>query len=159
MVIHSHTSQGPQCKWGGWRATNLLMILLLCHIWIKASLTNIQFSEEFELTANSPRAHTETHGKLIWGHSVTSQGTHKMNRTVSFLWVCNSRGELAVSYSWDHPMNSPFSGSSELTVWVANSWKAHRKLKVWAHLVSSLQANYMSSKWPFCEFKCELAVS
>ena len=55
-----------------------------------------------------------------------------------------------MSYSWDHPMSSPCSSSSEQN-WVANSWKAHSKFTVWAHLVSSLWANWVSSKWTHCE--------
>ena len=35
---------------------------------------------------------------------------------MSFPWVCISQGELAVSYSCDHPMSSSCSGLSELTV-------------------------------------------
>ena len=103
-----------------------------------------------------------THRKLIlklterscWEHSVSSQWTHTMSShcefAVSFPWVCNSHGELAVTYSWDYQMGSPCS-SSELTVRVANSWKAHSKLTVWAHHVSSLWANWVSSKWPHRE--------
>ena len=62
--------------------------------------------------------HTES---SFWGHSVASQWTHEMTDTVSFLWVCNSHGELAVSYLWDHLVSSPCSGSSELTLRVTNS--------------------------------------
>ena len=88
----------------------------------------------------------------ISGHSVTSQWTHKITHTMcelgmSFPWVCNSLGELCVSYLWDHQMSSPSSGSSELTVRVANSRKAHRKLTVWAHVLSSLWADWVSCKW------------
>ena len=45
---------------------------------------------------------------------------------------------------------------SKLMVWVANSQKAH---SVRAHLVSSLWGNWVSSKWAFHEFQCELSVS
>ena len=87
----------------------------------------------------------------FWGNLFKSQWTHTMSShcelAVSFPWVCNLHGELAVSYSWDHQMTSPCSSSCELTVRVANSCKAHSKLTVWAHLVSSLWANWVSSKW------------
>ena len=82
--------------------------------------------------------HIKTNGKLIWGHSSNSQQTHKMSShcelAVSIPWVCNSHCEPAVSYLWDHPMSSPWSGSSELTVWVANSWNAHIMFTVWVIL-------------------------
>ena len=81
----------------------------------------------------------------FWGHWVTSQWTNKMTHTVSFQWVCSSHGKLAVSYSCNHLISSPCSGNSELTVSVANTWKAHSKLTVWAHLVSSLWGYWMSS--------------
>ena len=101
--------------------------------------------------------------RSFWGHLVSSQWTHKMSPhcelAVSPPWVCNSHHELAVSYLWDHPMSSPCSGSSELTVRVANSREAYCKLTVWAHLVSSLWANRVSSKWAYSEFKCELPMS
>ena len=97
---------------------------------------------------SSQLTHWELTSKLtvdsFWELSVTSQWTHKMTHIVSFPWVCNSHCELAVSYSWDHTMSSPRSGSSERTVIVANSRKAHSKLTVWAHLVSSLWANWVS---------------
>ena len=94
-------------------------------------------SEEFELT-------WKLMASSFWGHSSSSQQTHKVSShceiAVSPLGVCNSHCEHAVSYSWDHPMSSPCSGSSELTVRVASSLKANCKHTVWAHLVSSLLA-------------------
>ena len=53
------------------------------------TLSEVQPSEEFELTANSPEAHIETHGELIL-------------RTLSHLTVNSqddSHCELALSYS------------------------------------------------------------
>ena len=59
-------------------------------------------SEEFEVTANSLGAHTKTHGKLILRTlrylTVNSQDDPYCDLAVSFLCVCNSHGELAVSY-------------------------------------------------------------
>ena len=72
-------------------------------------------SEEFELTANSLGAHIETRVKLLLRTlsyiSVNSQVEPHCELSVSLQLT-----ELAVSYSKDHPMSSPCSGSSELTV-------------------------------------------
>ena len=100
-------------------------------------------SEEFEVTAYSLGAHTKTHGKLILRTlsylTVNSQDDSHCELAVSFLWVYNSHGELAVNYLWNHPMSSPWGGSRELNVRVANSQKAHIKLTViesWEYTVS-----------------------
>ena len=79
---------------------------------------------------------------------MNSQDDSHCELAVSFPWVCNSHGELTVSYSWDQPMSSPCSGSSELTVRVANPWKAHSKL-TFELMESSQQAHSVSSS---CEF-------
>ena len=67
------------------------------------------------------------------GHSVSSQWTHKKSSHRE-LWAFCEFATLTVSLLWAIreiiPMNSPCSGSSELTVWVANSRKAHSKLTV-----------------------------
>ena len=117
-----------------------------------------------------------THWKLTlkliesssWGHSVTSQWTHKMTHAVSLLWafceVCNSHSELtATTARWAHQVISQIA-HSKLTLWVANSWKAHSKLTVWIILwvhseVTECPKNelYMSfsvsSQWISCELK------
>ena len=60
-------------------------------------------SEEFELTANLLGAHIETLGKLILRRlsylTLNSQDDSHCELAVSFLLVCNSHHELAVSYS------------------------------------------------------------
>ena len=60
-------------------------------------------SEDFELIANSLGAHIETHGELILRTltflKVNSQDDSQCELAVSFPLVCNSDGELAVSYS------------------------------------------------------------
>ena len=76
-------------------------------------------SEEFELTANSLRAHIETHGGLILRTlsylTVDSQDESHCVLAVNFPWVCNSHHVLTVSYLWDQPMSPTCSGSNELT--------------------------------------------
>ena len=69
-----------------------------------------------------------THCKLIWkltassfwSHSTTSQLTHETispcDLAVSPPWVGIWHCDLAVTCSWDQPISSPCSGSSELTV-------------------------------------------
>ena len=39
----------------------------------------------------------------FWRHSVTSHDDSQCELAVSFPWVCNSRGKLVVSFSWDYP--------------------------------------------------------
>ena len=69
---------------------------------------------------------------------------------VSLLWAFCELATHSVSLVWAICqiilMSSPCSGSSDLTVRVENSWKAHSKPTVWGHLGSSLWANWLSSK-------------
>ena len=46
--------------------------------------------------------------------------------------------ELTVTTTWWAHRVIPQIAHSKVTVWVANSWKAHSKLTLWAYLVGSL---------------------
>ena len=89
-----------------------------------------------ELTPYSQKAHLNyLRVGSFWGHSVSSQWTHKMSwhlkLAVRFLWVCNLHRELIPTTAWwAHWMISQIA-HSKLTMWVANSRKAHCKLTVW----------------------------
>ena len=118
-------------------------------------------------------SHELCHGGLIWIHSVSSQGTHKMSShceiAVGFLWVCLN---VFVICQWEKQKlkknfkltlwacceifvrlsdDSPCRGSSGLTVRVANSQKAHSKLTMSSscvYTVSWINVLKMSSPWP-----------
>ena len=76
-------------------------------------------------------------------------------------------GQLLKNWYWDGPfwLDRPWWAQwmisrivySKLTVWVANSKKAHSKLTVWAHLVNSLWATWVSSKWATVSFNISLS--
>ena len=91
-----------------------------------------------ELTPHSQRAHIEylTVGSF-WGHSASS---HKMSshceHAVSFLCVCNSHRELAATTAW-------WAHQDDLT-------NSSQQAEGVSHLVSSLWANWVSSKWAYC---------
>ena len=78
----------------------------------------------------------------FWGHSVSSQWTHKMSShcelVVSLLWAFPESATLTVSSLL--PLHGELIGMisriahSKLTVWVANPRKAHSKLTVWVIL-------------------------
>ena len=96
-------------------------------------------SEEFELIANSLSFHIETQRKLILRTlnylRVSSQDDSHCELSVSFPWVCNSHGELALSYLWYHTMSSPWDGSSELTMQTHRKFTASSKCEpiLWVH--------------------------
>ena len=111
------------------------------------SLANMQLqgiciilpSGEFDLTTNSQEAHIKTHSGLILRSlsylTVNSQYDSHCELAVSMLWAfrefCNSHRGLAVSYSWDYPMNSLWVGlllaHCDLTV------IPHSEIFRWAH--------------------------
>ena len=83
---------------------------------------------------------------------------------MSLLWVFREFATHSLSLLWAICdiilMSSPCSCSSAPTVWVANLRTAHSKLKVRAHLVSLLWANWVSSKYsPPWDNSGELSVS
>ena len=119
--------------------------------------------ESPEKNWGSQLTHCELTSKLtvnsFWEHLSSSQATHKMNShcelAMSFPWVCNSHTELTATAACGAHWVISWMAHSKLTVWVANSQKAHSV----SHLVNSLWGNWVSSKWAFCVFQCELTVS
>ena len=74
----------------------------------------------------------------FWVQSVTSHWTHKMTHTVSLLWAFREFATHTVSLLWAIcEMSSSCNGTSELTLWVASSQKAHSssqcELILWVH--------------------------
>ena len=99
-------------------------------------LCSITYSAAFPVkNLSSLLTHCKLTWKLtatsFWSHSSTTQLTHETishcDLAVNPPWVCNSHHELAVSYSWDLPICSPCSGSSELTVisLLISRWDIH----------------------------------
>ena len=111
----------------------------------KATMKNIP-SKEFELTANSLRAHMKIMVSSFWGHSVSLQWTHKTT----------SHCELSASLQrtqWAHsPTTARWTHQDDLT---NSSQQAHSE----SHLVSSLWGTWGSSKWAFLKFQWELQVT
>ena len=103
---------------------------------------------------SSQLTHWERTLKLMvgsfWGHSVSSQWTYKMSSYCELAWAFCEFATQTVSSLL--PLHGELIGMisriahSKLMVWVANSLKVHCKLTVWAHLESSLWANWVSSK-------------
>ena len=89
------------------------------------------------LTESSPEL---SHGGLIL-KTLTLRTVHSQDELT--LWACS---ELSAATPWWAHRVILRAALSKLTVWVANSRKAHSKLTMWAHLVSSLRANWVSSK-------------
>ena len=138
--------------------TGFTIVLKICGHFVKSKMLSWFWSSQWrcELTPYSQRAHlnylTES---SYWGHSVSSRWLTKWAHTVSLLWGFYEFVTLKVSSLL--PLHGELIGMisriaySMLTVLVANSWRAHRKLTVWAHL------------WVCCEvdewLQNELAVS
>ena len=99
------------------------------HIFLLNSIANKSCnlpSEEFELTANSLRAHMKVTERSFWAHLSSSQCTHKM----SALWdYCELSMSLQLS-QWAHCYHCMVShqmiswiSHSKLTMWVWSFWK------------------------------------
>ena len=99
-------------------------------------------------------------GFIQLAHSVSSQWTHKISSHCELsgefathtvisllpLYMVSSSGDLTNSSQQARRMRCKLTKSSQ---------HAHSV----SHLVTSLYGNWVSSKWAFCEFQCELKVS
>ena len=99
----------------------------------------------------------------FWGHSVTSQGTHKKSSycelAVRFHWVFNSHSKLTATTAWwahwDDLTNSAQQAHGVSCKLTESSQQAHSV----SYLLSSLRGNWVCSKWAHREFQYELSVS
>ena len=126
-----------------------------CSRW-ESEDTNIEYISGAEFSSNWIKLSFFLHRVLLYicavlSYAPISPEIHSHHEfAVSFPWVCNSPWaccELFVISSWwtHHAI------SSALTVCVANSQTAHSKLTVRVYLVSTLWANWVSSKWGHLE--------
>ena len=87
-------------------------------------------SAEFEPT------HCQLTLKLMessfWGHLVHSEPT-RWAHAVSLLWVCNSHGELSVSYLWTHYAVVAVNSLWELQIHGKLSASSQCELILWVH--------------------------
>ena len=125
-------------------------------------------SEECECTANWTGAHI---WDLQWAHFEDTHFAHSELTRLLTLWACC---ELSMSLQlarWAHCYHCMVShqmiswiAHSKRNVWVANSYKAHRKLTVWVILWVHCEVNEcpqneptvsfnVSSLWVSCELK------